>query len=204
MTDLTKMWDALARYQPFADADGHGETWRMMCEQRTADAAAVAAAAYAAKAGAAAAKSAAAKAAWAAWAAEAAADAAYWSDLAIASIEQAIKKREPELSDTAPVPDDAGQAPKMDAQPEPVGWVKIDEVRQHFDSVSCGTIYRTSGEGRKPLYAASPRREWVGLTGGDISIIYGATWGRPLDDWGPLMGDFARAIEAKLKERNHD
>jgi len=31
------------------------------------------------------------------------------------------------------------------------GWVKIDEVREHFDSVGCGTIYKTSGEGRVPL-----------------------------------------------------
>lgn len=35
MTELTQMWDALARYQPYADKDGHGETWQEMCEQRT-------------------------------------------------------------------------------------------------------------------------------------------------------------------------
>ena len=37
---------------------------------------------------------------------------------------------------------------------EPTGWVKIDEVRQYLDSVGCGTIYKTAGEGRVPLYAA--------------------------------------------------
>jgi hypothetical protein len=49
------------------------------------------------------------------------------------------------------------------AQPEPLeywnaveGWVKIDEVREHFDSVGCGTIYKTAGEGREPLYTTSP------------------------------------------------
>ena len=31
------------------------------------------------------------------------------------------------------------------------GWVKIDEVREHFDSVGCATIYKTAGEGRVPL-----------------------------------------------------
>ena len=36
------------------------------------------------------------------------------------------------------------------------GWVKIDEVRQHFDSVGCGTIYKTAGEGREPLYTTPP------------------------------------------------
>ena len=44
------------------------------------------------------------------------------------------------------------------------GWVKIDEVRQHFDTAGCGTIYKTAGEDRVPLYAAPPKREWVGLT----------------------------------------
>ena len=34
------------------------------------------------------------------------------------------------------------------------GWVKIDEVREHFDSVGCGTIYKTAGDGRVPLSAA--------------------------------------------------
>jgi hypothetical protein len=31
---------------------------------------------------------------------------------------------------------------------EPEGWVKIDEVRKYFDSVGCGTIYKTAGEDR--------------------------------------------------------
>ena len=51
------------------------------------------------------------------------------------------------------------------------GWVKIEEVRQHFDTAGCGTIYKTGGEGRVPLYAA-PQREWVGLTNEEIEEIY--------------------------------
>ena len=39
MSDLNKMWAALAQYQPFADADGHGESWAVMCERRTEKAA---------------------------------------------------------------------------------------------------------------------------------------------------------------------
>ena len=35
MIDLEPMWLALANYQLYADADGHGESWRKMCEQRT-------------------------------------------------------------------------------------------------------------------------------------------------------------------------
>jgi hypothetical protein len=51
-----------------------------------------------------------------------------------------------------------------EVEPEPFeywnaveGWVKIDEIRKHFDSVGCGTIYKTGGEGRKPLYTAPPK-----------------------------------------------
>ena len=36
------------------------------------------------------------------------------------------------------------------------GWVKIDEVREHFETVGCGTIYKTAGEGRVPVYAIPP------------------------------------------------
>jgi len=32
---LAEMWRELAEYQPQADADGHGESWRRMCEART-------------------------------------------------------------------------------------------------------------------------------------------------------------------------
>jgi hypothetical protein len=32
---LAEMWAALADYQPQADRDGHGESWRRMCHERT-------------------------------------------------------------------------------------------------------------------------------------------------------------------------
>ena len=38
MSDLTKMWIALERYQPYADEDGHGESWKRMTIERTAEA----------------------------------------------------------------------------------------------------------------------------------------------------------------------
>jgi hypothetical protein len=80
------MWDALEKYQPYADADGHGESWSKMCEERTEETARAAArAAYSANA------VYSANAAYAA--ARAVADAAYWSELAIERIEAAIKER---------------------------------------------------------------------------------------------------------------
>lgn len=38
MSDLTDMWAALERYQPYADKAGHGDTWRRMTTERTAEA----------------------------------------------------------------------------------------------------------------------------------------------------------------------
>ena len=74
------------------------------------------------------------------------------------------------------------------------GWVKIDEVSQHFESVSCGTIYKHGGEGRVPLYTAPPQRPWVGLTEDEKFEMAAAQYG-----WEDLL----IAAEAKLKEKNH-
>ena len=95
------------------------------------------------------------------------------------------------------------------------GWVKIEEVRQHFETVSCGTIYKTGGEGRVPLYTTPPNREWVRLTDEDMEWCYDKqrqTYNRhkmsvrgqmvtEADD--PTM-HLVWAVEAKLKELNHD
>lgn len=35
MSDLTEMWAALERYQPSADAAGHGDSWKRMTTERT-------------------------------------------------------------------------------------------------------------------------------------------------------------------------
>ena len=74
------------------------------------------------------------------------------------------------------------------------GWVKIDEMRKHFDSVNCGTIYRHGGEGRVPLYTTPPQRQGVGLTEEDRCKFAAAQYG-----W----EDLCLAVEAKLKEKNH-
>ena len=69
------------------------------------------------------------------------------------SKDQALKQAQPPL----PVQEDAFE-----------GWVKIDELREHFNAVNCGTIYRHGGEGRVLLRATPPKREWVGLTEQDM------------------------------------
>ena len=64
MTDkINEMWTALVAYQIQADANGHGESWALMCSERTERAANIAA-------------DDAWPTGWAAWAADAAADAA--------------------------------------------------------------------------------------------------------------------------------
>jgi len=92
-------------------------------------------------------------------------------------------------------------SPPLPVQPEPLeywnaveGWVKIDEVRKHFDAVNCGTIYKHGGEGRVPLYTTPPQRQWVGLTEEDRCKFAAAQYG-----W----EDLCLAVEAKLKEKNH-
>ncbi len=79
------------------------------------------------------------------------------------------------------------------------GWVKIDEIRKHFDSVGCGTIYKTAGEGRKPLYTAPVSKPWVSLTELErCNLFKGVDW--DTEDWGYLA--YARAIEAACREKN--
>jgi hypothetical protein len=94
------------------------------------------------------------------------------------------------------------------AQPEPLeywnaveGWVKIDEVREHFEAVNCGTIYKHGGEGRVPLYTAPPQRCWVGLTNEEKKKIATAA-GCTEDDDGHIVTEIFRLAEAKLKEKN--
>jgi hypothetical protein len=76
------------------------------------------------------------------------------------------------------------------------GWVKIDEVREHFDSVGCSTIYKTAGENRVPVYTTPPaaQRQWVGLTNKDIIEMWPQTSTVGWDD--------IRLIEAKLRSKN--
>lgn len=83
MSDLDRMWEALTQYQPYADQDGYGQTWLVMCKQKTCRAAANASA-Y---------STAAAAAACAAAETATALEAAYWSGLAITRIETELKER---------------------------------------------------------------------------------------------------------------
>jgi hypothetical protein len=80
---------------------------------------------------------------------------------------------------------------------EPVAWMNqswIDPDTRGWQSDSFESI---PIEGWLPIYTTPPQRTWVGLTDEEIKVV--------LDDpqkYYDTMNDFARAIEAKLKEHN--
>jgi hypothetical protein len=74
---------------------------------------------------------------------------------------------------------------------EPVAWISeggdVSRSKRYMDEM---------GFKCNPLYTAPPKREWVGLTDEEIHDMNGYEEDR-------RMYRFARAIEAKLKEKNH-
>ena len=56
------------------------------------------------------------------------------------------------------------------------GWVKIDEVRKHFDAVNCGTTYKHGGEGRVPLYTSPPQQQAEPVAWDKTSASFDEWW----------------------------
>jgi hypothetical protein len=75
------------------------------------------------------------------------------------------------------------------AQQEPVAWISeggdVSRSKRYMDEM---------GFKCNPLYTAPPKKQWVGLTAYEIQEIHSGN-----QHW----GDFACAIEAKLREKNH-
>ena len=93
----------------------------------------------------------------------------------------------------------AEEIERLKAQPaqEPVAWADLNALTEQFNSVNCGTAYRLPGENRHPLYTSPPAsKPWVGLTQQDIDIAFDDT------QEGGGFNEFARALEAKLREKN--
>jgi hypothetical protein len=97
---------------------------------------------------------------------------------------------------------------------EPVAWVLEWEVedeededdepdRKLYDSERrCRLDAKREGGVCKPLYLTPPQRQWIGLTDEEAMQIWGE-----IIKYLPgevRVKDFARAIEAKLKEKNHE
>ena len=90
---------------------------------------------------------------------------------------------------------------KPEPEQEPFAYVNVEKRRLEFahDYVKWDTP-TTIKLDKIPLYTTPPQRTWVGLTDEEIDVIDEATWDEDHKSWG--IHDFARAIEAKLKEKN--
>ena len=90
----------------------------------------------------------------------------------------------------------AKKSAQPEQQAEPVAWMS-----QAGNFLSLLEFTRADAElyGWKPVYTTPPQRPWVGLTVTTILDMMPSTI--PAEYDGPLM-EFARAVEAKLKERN--
>jgi hypothetical protein len=73
---------------------------------------------------------------------------------------------------------------------EPVAYINVEERKLEWVSPIKWETPTVVKMDKVPLYTAPPQREWVGLTDDEIN----AAWDSNLS--------FARAIEAKLKEKN--
>ena len=86
--------------------------------------------------------------------------------------------------------------PKTQPEQEPVAWMCADEslINKGYARFS----HVCMGDWKIPVYTTPPQRTWVGLTEEDLKLL-SAEWRIVYGAW---MDDFARDIEAKLKEKN--
>jgi hypothetical protein len=82
------------------------------------------------------------------------------------------------------------QAIEQAEKQEPVAWM----LPEYGDVLSAAEVNGKPGIYNIPLYTAPPKREWVGLTDEEVWVAYEK--GMYEEMW------FARAVEAKLKEKN--
>jgi hypothetical protein len=81
-------------------------------------------------------------------------------------------------------------------EPEPVAWIKKDRSSIEVSIMSAEYM---KNAGFEPLYTAPPQREWQALTDEEIEKLFmWQEWSEDFAEYEPV----ARAIEAKLKEKN--
>ena len=90
---------------------------------------------------------------------------------------------------------------------EPVAWINAEEIGYMYVSKLNGSKdWKTNlglvpEENDIPLFTAPPKKEWVGLTETEKELLWDeAVDGR--EHFCSQYGNFADAIEAKLKEKN--
>ena len=87
----------------------------------------------------------------------------------------------------------------LEAKDEPVAWGYRDRNGEITDCITPHEHDRAEGDYRIPLYTTPPQRTWVGLTDEEIRLQWSEFWEAECHPWAI---EFARAIEAKLKEKN--
>ena len=98
-----------------------------------------------------------------------------------------------ERGDGAPETVAALRAALEQPEQEPVAWRAVG-----------GSIWgRKGSEDDTPLYTHPPRREWQGLTEDETMQLMNETYGNHWADDAHLQR-FRKAIEAALKEKNHE
>jgi len=83
---------------------------------------------------------------------------------------------------------------------------QLTDVQQEMDCYGDGNVYRgqRSADSQIQTILVPPRREWAGLTDEEMRQAAQAMDAEPLaEGWKELI-KFARAIEAKLREKNDD
>lgn len=95
----------------------------------------------------------------------------------------------------------AANSPKRHA---PVTMETVYETIIHWDEGGGKRSRRELARRIVDLYTHPPRREWRGLTDEQLLYVYNElpNWGMDMDSLSPKLKQFARAIEAALKERN--
>ena len=86
----------------------------------------------------------------------------------------------------------------LETEQEPVAWLKT--WSDGSVSVLKTKSHAFADHELEPLYTAPPKKQWVGLTDDEVSEIIDREIGFN-SCWGPEEA-FARAIEAKLREKN--
>jgi hypothetical protein len=89
----------------------------------------------------------------------------------------------------------------LETEQEPVAWISDSPTKGNGKQLhwTKSEAWRWSSN-ITPLYTAPPKKEWVGLTDDEVSEIIDREIGFN-SCWGPEEA-FARAIEAKLREKN--
>ena len=82
---------------------------------------------------------------------------------------------------------------------EPVAWL-VQYSNKHEFVWGQKPQWIADAIGIEPLYTAPQRRDWVGLTDDQVSAIADQ---HPVEGFDPSIMAFARAIEAKLREKNN-